>query len=276
MKKIFDSFILSTLVLCSACSSGAGNGSVTSLDNAGDSMEYATAMYLSRTLPRIIESLGVEKENIGYFIEGVRTAFPATGTPAEVARAYGMYIGANAIDMMKQADEILYPDDTLKSINRTLFLDAMLSVISGKEDVMTTTDAVSYYNMQRYRSKSDRFMQMNATRPGVEQLENGLQYKVDVMGTGKVAAASDTVRCIYKSYFTDGNTFDSSRGSAARFAVSDVIPGFSQALQFFPEGTKCKIYIPWQLAYGAAGTKRIPPYSVLVFDMEIIQVIKKK
>jgi putative protease len=76
--------------------------------------------------------------------------------------------------------------------------------------------------------------------------------------------------------FTDGRTFDSSRGKEVAFPVGGVVPGFAEALQTLPEGSKGKIYIPWQLGYGKSGNRSIPPYSVLIFDIEVMRVIKAK
>lgn len=119
------------------------------------------------------------------------------------------------------------------------------------------------------------FLAENAKRAEVKVTESGLQYEVLVEGSGKTPAASDTVRVHYHGTFTDGNVFDSSvqRGQPAEFPVGGVIAGWVEALQLMPEGSKWKLFIPHNLAYGERGAGSIPPYSALVFEVELLNVL---
>ena len=137
-------------------------------------------------------------------------------------------------------------------------------------------EAIEYSDRVIYRQASEDFMAENKTREGVVTLPSGLQYKMEVEGKGAVATANDTVSVIYRGSFPNGRTFDSSRGKEIAFPVGGVVPGFAEALQILPEGSKCKVYIPWQLGYGKSGNRSIPPYSVLIFDIEVMRVIKAK
>ena len=121
-----------------------------------------------------------------------------------------------------------------------------------------------------------RFLEENAKRPGVTTLPSGLQYEVLTQGTGRRAKATDRVKCHYQGMLTDGTVFDSSisRGEPAVFGVGQVIRGWVEALQLMPEGSKWKLFIPHQLAYGAQGAgDSIPPYSTLIFEVELLQVL---
>ncbi|MBS98078.1 MAG: peptidylprolyl isomerase [Oceanospirillaceae bacterium] len=120
------------------------------------------------------------------------------------------------------------------------------------------------------------FLAKNGERDGVVTLESGLQYEVVEAGDGKQPASQDKVRVHYHGTFIDGKVFDSSyqRGTPAEFPVGAVIAGWTEALQLMNVGAKWKLYIPYNLAYGAQGSPGgIPPYSALVFDVELLDII---
>ena len=120
------------------------------------------------------------------------------------------------------------------------------------------------------------FLEENKKKPGVVTLPSGLQYEVINEGTGKKAKATEQVKCHYEGTLIDGTLFDSSikRGEPAVFGVNQVIPGWVEALQLMPEGSKWKLYIPSDLAYGARGAgEMIPPHSTLVFEVELLEVL---
>ena len=120
------------------------------------------------------------------------------------------------------------------------------------------------------------FLEENKKRAGVVTLPSGLQYEIINEGTGKMAKATDQVKCHYEGTLIDGPLYDTSikRGEPAEFGVSQVIPGWVEALQLMPEGPKWKLYIPSDLAYGARGAgEMIPPHSTLVFEVELLEVL---
>jgi FKBP-type peptidyl-prolyl cis-trans isomerase len=123
------------------------------------------------------------------------------------------------------------------------------------------------------------FMMKNAEVEGVVSLESGLQYKVETMGDGAKPSATDTVEVHYRGTLLDGTEFDSSyaRGSSVSFVLSQVIPGWTEALQLMPTGSKWQLFIPPQLAYGAGGAgASIGPNATLIFDVELIQIEGKE
>ncbi len=128
------------------------------------------------------------------------------------------------------------------------------------------------------QAEADSFFAKNAKEEGVVQLESGLQYKVIEMGEGEKPGLTDTVICHYRGTLLDGTEFDSSysRGQPARFAVNKVIKGWTEALQLMPIGSKWQLFIPQQLAYGAAGSPpRIGPFAMLIFEIEVLGVAGK-
>lgn len=119
------------------------------------------------------------------------------------------------------------------------------------------------------------FLAKNGQRDGVTILPSGLQYEVLTAGEGAKPSAEDQVRTHYHGTLIDGTVFDSSyqRGQPAEFPVGGVIAGWTEALQLMGVGSKWRLYVPSELAYGAQGVGSIPPHSVLVFDVELLAVL---
>ncbi len=129
---------------------------------------------------------------------------------------------------------------------------------------------------EKNRVAGEEFLAENGKRKGVVTTPSGLQYEVITMGTGAKPAVTDVVKVHYHGAFVDGEVFDSSvdRGEPVEMAVNQWIPGFVEALQMMPAGSKWKLFIPSDLAYGPAGNGRIPANAALVFDLEVIEVKK--
>lgn len=120
------------------------------------------------------------------------------------------------------------------------------------------------------------FLEANKAKEGVKVLPSGLQYKVITEGTGEIPTAADRVRTHYRGKLIDGTEFDSSykRNKPAEFAVKGVIPGWTEALQLMKVGSKWELYIPADLAYGERGRPTIPPNSTLIFEIELLEIVK--
>lgn len=126
--------------------------------------------------------------------------------------------------------------------------------------------------------KNNSFLEENKKREGIIVTESGLQYEVLTMGTGAKPTTEDVVKVHYKGDLIDGQTFDSSyeSGEPVSFGVTGVIPGWVEGLQLMPVGSKFKFYIPYTLAYGEAGAGGvIPPYATLVFEVELLEIVKQ-
>lgn len=120
-----------------------------------------------------------------------------------------------------------------------------------------------------------QFLADNAKRDGIVTLDSGLQYQALNTGEGAKPSREDQVRVHYHGTLIDGTVFDSSydRGQPAEFPVGGVIAGWTEALQLMSAGSKWRLYVPSELAYGAQGVGSIPPHSVLVFDVELLDVL---
>lgn len=182
----------------------------------------------------------------------------------------------------------------IETINIKDFSDAMSTVFSGEKPAMTYDEAKEeirvYFTaleekqraaaaeMGKVNEESGRkFLDENGKRVEVRTTASGLQYEVLKEGTGLQPTAADQVTVHYTGKLIDGTVFDSSveRGEPATFGVTQVIPGWVEALQLMKEGAKYRLFIPSQLAYGPNGAGPIAPNSTLIFDVELIKVIKK-
>jgi len=166
------------------------------------------------------------------------------------------------------------------------FAKSISDVMSGKETAMTSQEAQVMLNEYFQKKEKEQaqtaiaegkvYLEENAKRDGVTQTKSGLQYEVLTEGTGKSPKATDTVRCHYEGRLLDGTVFDSSykRGEPADFGLNQVIPGWTEGVQLMKEGAKFRFHIPYLLAYGERGAgAQIPPYSTLIFDVELIKVL---
>ncbi len=123
----------------------------------------------------------------------------------------------------------------------------------------------------------EAFLEENKTKPGVVVLPSGLQYTIIKAGDGPKPAATDKVKCNYEGRLIDGTVFDSSekQGQPIEFGVNGVIPGWTEALQLMPVGSKWRLFIPSNLAYGdQQPSPVIKPGSTLIFDVELLEIVK--
>ncbi len=173
----------------------------------------------------------------------------------------------------------------LEELNYDAFLNAIKATYQGQESMMKPSEAEMY--LQQYQAKQakmigeknrlegEQFLAENAKREGVISLDNGLQYEVIKMGEGPKPAITDKVYTHYHGMLIDGTVFDSSveRGEPIEFPLNRVIRGWTEILQLMPVGSKWRVYIPYDLAYGERGAgAAIGPYSTLIFDIELLEI----
>jgi len=127
---------------------------------------------------------------------------------------------------------------------------------------------------EKQQAAAAELIAKNKTRPGVTTTASGLQYEVLTKGIGAKPKPTDTVEVHYHGTLVDGTVFDSSveRGQPVQFQVTGVIPGWIEALQLMSVGDKWKLYIPSSLAYGPRGQGKIPPNSLLIFEVQLISI----
>lgn len=173
-------------------------------------------------------------------------------------------------------------------LNKEDFDEAVHAAFDGKETKLSLDEAnrtIQTYLQGLTEKKSaeikaigEKFLKENLKNENVKSTASGLQYIVEKEGTGAMPTATDEVTVHYTGKLLDGTVFDSSvsRGEPATFPLNRVIPGWTEGVQLMKEGAKYTFFIPSDLAYGAQGVPNaIPPHSTLIFEVELIKVIKK-
>jgi len=192
-------------------------------------------------------------------------------------------IGQNMGKQFKQSDFNVDTDSFVLAINDIKGgTAARISDEDAQKIMQELTDGLKKKSEEKAKQLSetnkaagDKFLAENKTKEGVQTTASGLQYKIITAGNGVKPKATDTVKVHYAGKLLDGTEFDSSikRGEPVEFPVNGVIPGWVEALQLMPQGSKWEIYIPSDLAYGAAGQgPTIPPASTLIFTVELLEV----
>lgn len=188
----------------------------------------------------------------------------------KLSYAFGL-LAAQSFQAKTNVKEIQDFDDFVKGF-KDHFNGAGLAI--SVEDANNELEA--YFNKPSDdQIAGEKFLSENAQRPEVHVLSSGLQYEVLVEGTGRKPTATDTVTVHYEGTLIDGTVFDSSykRGQTISFPLNGVIAGWTEGLQLMGIGSKYKLYIPYQLGYGAQGAPgAVPPYAAMIFTVELFDI----
>lgn len=165
----------------------------------------------------------------------------------------------------------------------------LIDVLSGKESVVSAEaineafteisaelQAKAAEEGKKFAAEGEAFLAENAKKDGIITTESGLQYEIMTEGTGELPTQASTVKTHYHGTLIDGKVFDSSvtRGMPAEFPVGGVIAGWTEALQLMPVGSKWRLFVPHNLAYGERGAGAdIAPYSALIFEVELLEIV---
>lgn len=173
----------------------------------------------------------------------------------------------------------------IKELNIEDFIMGLQDVLAGREPQISYDEAkgvIGDYFMQLREERFENnkatgaeFLLINGNRRDVTTLPSGVQYQILTKGDGAIPKATDTVKCHYHGTLINGTVFDSSveRGQPASFPVNGVIQGWQEVLQLMPVGSKWRVAIPYQHAYGERGAgEMIEPYSTLIFDIELLGI----
>ncbi len=192
----------------------------------------------------------------------------------KISYALGLSLGSN----LKNSgfDQIQYSELSKGMEDFMEGNDLQMSLQEAQDLINSYFQELQQKAHQANIEEGKQFLEENAKRPEVISLTSGLQYEVLNAGSGAIPKASDTVKVHYHGTLINGEVFDSSvrRGEPATFGVTQVISGWVEALQLMPVGSKWKLYIPSNLAYGAQGAgQSIGPHTTLVFDVELIEIV---
>ena len=257
------------------------------LTTGSDSLSYAAGMMMTNGLFDFLEKqLGVDTTYMADFVRGFNEVVGSEATPQQKALRAGYQIGQQVKEGMAvrvKQEFTNTPDSIIYPILFRGFADAL----TGDTTVMKSDAADEFFKAkQQYNQavlkerliKEGRdFLAQNAQQPGVITTPSGLQYKVLVKGEGEVPQSTDKVKVNYEGRLIDGTVFDASskHGNApATFTPTQVIKGWTEALTMMPVGSKWQLYIPQELGYGERPAGNIPPYSTLIFDVELVGIDK--
>jgi FKBP-type peptidyl-prolyl cis-trans isomerase len=219
--------------------------------------------------------LFVAAVSVAFMISSCKSGSQSAATLENSNDSLSYALGVSIASNLKQSNlDSLDFDVFLKGIKEhldstgTMDVEAAETYIRGemmKEKEKASAEA---------KKSGEDFLVENKSKPGVMTTASGLQYKMTKEGTGLAPDANDKVTVHYHGTTIDGQIFDSSvqRGEPATFGLNQVITGWTEGLQLLKEGGKATLYIPQNLAYGARGAGSIPPYSTLIFEVELIKV----
>ncbi len=205
-----------------------------------------------------------------------------TDDKSRISYAIGMMLGQNFfkrnnldtnsvdMDVVAQAMKTIQTDGT----PLMTALEMQTTIKDFQQKMMAKQKAVLAQEATKDKADGLAFLSANKNNPGVITLPDGLQYQVITNGTGAVPGPNDQVSVNYRGTLVNGQEFDSSyrRGQPAQFPVNGVIHGWTEALEKMPVGSKWKLFIPSELAYGEMPRPGIPPNSVLIFEVELLSI----
>lgn len=259
--------------------------------NASDSVSYTAGMTFTKGLVSYLLQQKVDTAYMADFIRGFKDMISASGDPRQKTYVVGM-------DIARQLNERMLPGitnefaDSPDSIVAPLLYRGFEDALLQDTTLFTMAAAETYFAEREKADKAAKeeklygpnrdagiaFLAENAKKDSVITLPSGLQYKVLVAGKGEVPTVSDKVQVNYEGRLIDGTVFDASArhgDKPAEFMPTQVIKGWTEALTMMPVGSKWQLYIPSELAYGKRETGQIKPYSALVFDVELVGIVKK-
>lgn len=197
----------------------------------------------------------------------------------EEVKAASYCVGMSIADSLKQQD--------LDGLSPEIIAEAISEMFAGKDAKYTPNEAndiiqlylnaIGEKKFATFKEEGEAFLNDNKTKEGIQTTASGLQYEVIEEGSGAKPSAQNQVKVHYHGTLIDGTIFDSSiqRGEPATFGVHQVIPGWTEALQLMPAGSKYRLYIPQNLGYGAHPHPggAIKPFMALIFDVELLEVL---
>ena len=262
--------------------------------NEIDSLSYMFGVANTQGLDYYISGqLGVDTTYMADFIAGV-VAGVNQNTPKDVAYNAGLQIGQQITGrIIEGINNQLFAGDSTQALNQDNFIAGFVSALKKKPGMVTPEEASAYVQTHADAIKAKaleakygenkaagiKFLEENKTKEGVITTESGLQYKVIKAGNGEFPTKESSVKVNYKGTLIDGTEFDSSykRNAPATFRADQVIKGWTEALTMMPVGSKWELYIPQELAYGSRETGGlIKPFSTLIFEVELLEIEKKK
>ena len=255
-----------------------------------DTFSYLLGMANSNGLKAYLsQRMGIDTAYVEDFLKGFQQKELTEADKREKARLAGMEIReqvetqvwSNANRQIDDSVDVLNHEQFIKGFQNGIFpVDTTFSMDSAQSLVQKQMAYDHKVKMEKKyganRVAGEQFLKLNAKQDSVQTTASGLQYKVITMGTGEKPQKTDRVKVDYEGRLIDGTVFDSSykRGKPATFPVGQVIAGWTEALCMMPVGSKWEVYVPQELGYGDREQQKIPPFSCLVFTVELHEIVK--
>lgn len=242
-----------------------------------DSLSYAAGYIQTNGLTNYLLQNNVDTAYMADFIQGLKDLKAKGNDPRLVAYSEGVRI-AQMINtrMIPGVSNELKNKNVVDTINGNQLYAGFIAAVEKDTTKFNMQTAEEFFAKCVYGRPSEEWLKANKTKPGVVTTASGLQYKVITMGTGERPKADQEVEVKYEGHLIDGTEFDSSykrNPQTTKFKCNQVIKGWTEGLQLMPVGSKFEFYIPQELAYGSHGMgAKIPPYSALIFTVELISV----
>ncbi len=248
-----------------------------------DTFSYAMGVAQSQGLRVYLQQReGVDSAHLSYVVKALTDAVAMNEAQLQQQMAYaaGLRIAMmNRLQVVPTLNQQATGKRDTTYTDLTLFTRGLTDALSAR-NTLTADSAMAIvqrqmdYYQQQLKERNAAYLEENKKRDGVKTTSSGLQYRVIKQGTGAVATDTTEVEVHYEGKLVDGTVFDSSyrRGKPATFRPNQVIKGWTEALKMMPEGSVYELCIPYELGYGARGTQNIPPYSTLIFKVEVLKV----
>lgn len=262
---------------------------VPEMKDGGDSLAYVFGTWQSNGLKEYMQQLKVDTLYINDFSRGILDRVNTDPADKQMfAYMQGQQIGEQIEQMAKSVSGEYYANSG-RVIDKRIIAAALVKSLLGTNELTVDSASVAFqktmtarreYNQEAMygenRILGEQWLADNKKKEGVITLPSGLQYKVLTEGNGPVPTAAQKVKVHYEGHLIDGKEFDSSykRNQPSTFRCDQVIKGWAEALCKMPVGSKWELYIPYQLAYGDRNTGAIPPYSTLVFTVELLDIVE--
>lgn len=289
MKKtgIIAATVLTALI--SSCNSSAPKADMKS---DIDSLSYAIGMAQTQGMKDYLSSrMDVDTAYIDEFIKGLNEAAQSVDSKKAMAYYTGVSFGLQiSQNMYKGLNREIFGEDSTQTVSLHNLIAGVASGLTNKSLNMTMEEAQEYArtHMQTIKDRQlektygdnkkagEEYMAKIAKQEGIKKLANGVYYEVITEGNGAVPADTNRVKVNYEGKLIDGKVFDSSyeRKQPTTFRCNQVIPGWTEALTHMPVGSKWKVYIPQEQAYGSREAGLIKPFSALTFEIELVSIEK--
>lgn len=254
------------------------------INTAADSLSYATGLAATQgLLPFLQKQYNLDTAYVDDFIAGYEEAMQQCSNAKGKARIAGMQIAQMVTERILPGEKEQLKNTNLP-INEDVFNKGFIGALKKDTSVFASAEKAAEYKKDIQSALGTKWLAENSKKPGVVTLPDGLQYKVLVAGNGEKPKKSDEVEVIYEGKLIDGTVFDATYKHLPnkkdklelkpdKFKAGNLIKGWTEALTMMPVGSKWEIYVPQELGYGERAAGKIPPFSTLIFTLELKSIV---